>query len=330
MENEAQKQVYDNVLKRLIEGQFEQVIPLLFPALEPRQIQELTIEVLLPPRRVDKAYLITSPRGRFILHLEIEVSPRSRGQISRRMLVYHALLFEKHNEHDEGIPIITCVLYPFRMPGGEPLILEEFEDEELLRFKHRELLLSTLDAHLFTTAHAVPLYGLLPAMEGISEEILLAAIEDMIKFYGKDEEHLRDELLCFMVLLQRARPLPPIELEQVLRRIRMFDPLLEEDPWVQEYGGRREAAGEARGEARGKAEGLRQSIEIAVQTRFPDLAELAMERAERIQSLDALQKLLMAMLAAQDERRARRYLQAWQDMLETDQDEPIEDEVTPE
>lgn len=94
------------------------------------------------------------------------------------------------------------------------------------------------------------------------------AIEDMLKYYAGDDDHLRDELLCFQVLLQRAKALPEADLDTVLRRLRMLDPLLEEDPWVQEYGKKQKARGEADGEVRG----VRQSIKMLVQMRFSQVA----------------------------------------------------------
>lgn len=173
--------------------------------------------------------------------------------------------------------------------------------------------LRALDAPTFMQSRPIPLYGLLPAMGGVESSLLMEAIEDMVQFYQGNSDHLRDELLCFLVLLNRAKPLPDEEMETVLRRIRMFDPLLEEDPWVQEYGGRRKAEGEARGELKGKAEGIRQSVEVVVQTRFPDLLELVMERLKGTQDPTVLQQILVALSVAQDENRARRFLLALQD-----------------
>lgn len=60
----------------------------------------------------------------------------------------------------------------------------------------------------------------------------------------------------------------------------------------------------------GREEGLRQSIEMAVQTRFPALLELAHERLAHIQDQELLQQVLVAMIAAATERKARRYLLA--------------------
>jgi len=205
------------------------------------------------------------------------------------VLVYHSLLLEKYNENGTELPVITVVLYPFDTPGGEPELTETYGDKELLHFSYQEISLRKLDARTFVQARAIPLYGLLPAMNCTSEKLLLEALEDMLKYYRGDEDHLRDELLCFQTLLQRARRLPEAELENVLRRIRMFDPLLETDPWVQEYGQKREAAGEARGEVKGKTEGIRQSIEMVVQTRFPHLLDLAMDRVAHLHDPAALQ-----------------------------------------
>jgi hypothetical protein len=53
---DAQKQAYDNVLKRLVEKQADSVIPLLLGPLATEVIEELNIEMLIPPRRSDRAY----------------------------------------------------------------------------------------------------------------------------------------------------------------------------------------------------------------------------------------------------------------------------------
>jgi hypothetical protein len=143
--------------------------------------------------------------------------------------------------------------------------------------------------------------------------MLMNAIDDMVNYYERDDDNLRDELLCFLALLNRAKPLPEAEMETVLRRIRTHDPLLEADPWVQEYAGRQKAEGIAQGKAEGEVRGIRLSIETIVQTRFPSLFDLAMERLEQMHDPLTLQHVLIAMSAAQNERKARHYLMALQD-----------------
>ncbi len=204
------------------------------------------------------------------------------------------------------------VVYPFAHPRGESRIIEEYASEEQLCFRYHDIPLKSLDAHLFTEHHAVPLYGLLPAMDGLSEELLQNAITDMLEYYQsrEDTDHLRDELLCFQTLLQRAKRLPEVQIENVLRRIRMFDPFLEEDPWVQSYGQRRKAEGKEEGREEGHAERLRLCIKQTVRARFSNLEELAVKLVEQTQDLDALQKTFVNLLEAQDEYKARYYLQA--------------------
>jgi len=148
---------------------------------------------------------------------------------------------------------------------------------------------------------------LLPAMNGTSEALLLEAIESMVEYFRDDEELLRQELLCFKVLLRRARRLPEVEIERVLRRIRMYDPLLEEDPWVQEYGEKRKAEGRVEGEANG----MRRSIEGIIHMRFPDLKDLAMERVDRIQDVAVLEQVFTFLLTAPNERNALHYLETF-------------------
>src|SRR5258708_6565053 len=82
---DAQHQVYDNVVKRLIEVQFTLILPILFSMLKPvTNLRELNIELLIPPRRSDRIYLARTKAGWVILHIEIEMSPPGRGRTSRR------------------------------------------------------------------------------------------------------------------------------------------------------------------------------------------------------------------------------------------------------
>ena len=92
----------------------------------------------------------------------------------------------------------------------------------------------------------------------------------------------------------------------------MHDSLLEEDPWVRGYGDKREAQGIVEGKAErkaeGKAEATYQNIELVVRARFPQLVNLVMERVERMQALETLQKVLIALSTAQNEREAQSYI----------------------
>lgn len=130
-----------------------------------------------------------------------------------------------------------------------------------------------------------------------------------------DLQIISEELLCFRVLLARARRLPEVQLARVLRRVRMFNPLLEDDPWIKEYGEKREAQGEVRGEARGKMEGeikaLCSILLSNLKRRFPALAETAEATAARITQPEVLNEMVEQVLLANDETSVRGILEAY-------------------
>jgi hypothetical protein len=293
---DAHKQVYDNVLKRLIEKQAASVIPLLLGSLVTEIVEELNIEVLIPPRRTDRAYKTRSKDGLEVLDLEFETSASSK--IDKRLLIYHAILLEKYD-----LPVTSLLIYPFEEPAVASPLIETKGGEEVLRFYYQTFYLPNLDARLFVEQGAVPVYGLLPAMSHRSDELLLQAIEEMIEYYQENDECLRDELMCFAVLLRRARRLPQVQFERVLRRIRMFDQLLEEDPWVKEKV--------AEGEAKGRTNGASKELVRLVHGRYPALLDLAKARVTKGEPLDVLDALIEQLWAAPDEQAARTLLETY-------------------
>lgn len=88
----------------------------------------------------------------------------------------------------------------------------------------------------------------------------------------------------------------------------MHDFLLENSIMYKELVREGELKGLKEGEQKGREAGIRESVEAVVQTRFPALLDLTRERLAHIQHPDALQQLLVAMVAAETERKARRYL----------------------
>ncbi len=88
----------------------------------------------------------------------------------------------------------------------------------------------------------------------------------------------------------------------------MHDPLLEEDPWVQEYAARREAQAEARGEVKGEIKNMRESIGLFVQMRFPNLFDLVRKRVEQAEDPTFLQRIQISLYTAPDEDNARSVL----------------------
>ena len=322
--NETRKQTYDNLLKQLVEHQAASILPLLLDDPDLRILGEQNIELLIPPRRSDRVYRAFS-KGEEI-SLDIEFESVLSGKMDVRMLIYHALVLEKYER-----PVTSLLVYPFETNVPRSPFIEWHGGKETLSFHYVVLPLGTLNARKYVDKQAVPIYGLLPAMGEISDELLLQAIDEMIEYYGENDARLREELLCFRVLLARAQRLPEGQLTRVLRRVRMFDPLLEDDPWVKERIAEGMARGEAKGMAIGEAKGLaigkaegkeegrtegelkalRSILHSNLSRRFPALAELAKAKVVQIKQPEELNALVEQILLTSDEQRIRALLSAY-------------------
>lgn len=161
--------------------------------------------------------------------------------------------------------------------------------------------------------HAISMYGLLPTMQGADLTTLTQAIEEMRLHYKGDETRLSRELLCFRILLQRATTVPVEDKQQLKERLKMFNDLFEDDPFIQEKKAeglaeglaRGLAEGEVRGEAKGEAKGLQTAVVTIVEGKFPALVPLAQRKVRRVYKPDLLNMLLRQVAAANDEEMAR-------------------------
>jgi hypothetical protein len=92
-------------------------------------------------------------------------------------------------------------------------------------------------------------------------------------------------------MLQRAERLPEADMALVLGRIDMYDPLLEEDPWIKEL----QKKSRTKGRTEGELKQARATVVRFVQRRFPmhsDLAQAKMVRAKDIEDINALMEQL--------------------------------------
>ena len=96
----------------------------------------------------------------------------------------------------------------------------------------------------------------------------------------------------------------------------MYSRFWEDDPHIKktraESEARGKALGEIEGEARGEIKGemrtLQKMIFTVIQTRFPDLMEMAQQRVPRIHDLPALNSLAEQIVATDDAITVRRLL----------------------
>ncbi len=152
------------------------------------------------------------------------------------------------------------------------------------------------------------IYALLPTMSGANAELLNKAIDEMVEYYKDDNERLTRELRWMGIVLRRADTVALDEKRIVEERLNMYDDLMERDPKMRMLFAEKEAKGEAKGEARGEIKGLQEGFIDIVETRFPDLAEIAEERVTQVTESNMLRLLLKAVAAAADETAAKKVL----------------------
>lgn len=138
-------QEYDSSLKALLQQQTPEILGLLIEGAE--FVGELNSEVLKPqtPLRVDKVYEIRYRQQLHVFHLELETG--SNKKMSRRMLVYNALLYEEHEK-----PVISMVMYPFRTTLPETPLRVFSGEQEIIHFDYRVLPLWELLAQQSSTS----------------------------------------------------------------------------------------------------------------------------------------------------------------------------------
>ena len=213
-------------------------------------------------------------------------------------------------------------------------LIEMSGDVELLRFNFWTIPLWKLDARRFMENKDLSMYPFLPTMKNISSETLERAFEEMVQYYADDKSALREQLICFLTVMNRANRLPAVELEQVERKIRMYDPLIEEDPYIRRLVERRateeatkevarkvaeaeveararteaEARARAEAEARHYAASCRQTLMSVIAARFPELAKEKAQELALPDKVDALNLLIVQISSAPDERVARAML----------------------
>lgn len=297
------KQPYDNLLKRLVAHQYEDIIRLLLRDETITQIEPINIEMLLPIQRGDLIFRVLYLGEWHLLHFEFETSPN--GTMDRRLHFYSAFLWYEYD-----LPIISFLFYPFKDSNVHPPMRMYSKQKVYDTFDYEIVRTWDMDAHEWiSNPQAVPFYGLLPTMENLTKELLLEGIDRMIQFYQDDQQLLREELLCFKVMLQRAKRLSETDMEAVLRRIHMYDPLLEEDPWVKSLQQKSLAEGQAKGLVEGRLSSVRDLLLVFVQANFPHLTELAQTRAMQTDQWDVLNALFVQIIAAKNEQTAREILE---------------------
>src|SRR5579884_3777486 len=276
--------VFDSTLKELVQQQASTILPVLLRGAT--YVETLDVERIRPTMRVDRVYKIIYRRQEHILHLEFESG--ADNDLPARLHTYHAILYQ-----DYHLPVISMIIYPFRVAMAASPWREMSGDEEIVSFRFRVLPLFTLDAEYYLREHLACMYPLLPTMQNVNREVIGQALDELVALYRDDEVTLAQQFAWMEILLERASMVPPQEKDEIQRRLSMYDKLWEEHPRVKKIKAEvREEKKRARmeGLAEGRAEGL---------------AEIQAEK-ERIRAeLQAEREQILAQIQVEKERLAR-------------------------
>ena len=170
-----------------------------------------------------------------------------------------------------GKPVISIVIYPFRVKLPKAPLRIVVGSEEIHTFWYRVIALWKLRARSYLNRDVVGMYALLPTMRGATYEVLKQALDEMKAFYGENRRRLAEQILLFDTFLQRTDTLSIVEKCKVQEYLDMFDSLLDESHFVKKKTAEAKAEGRVEGRAEERAEAieaLRQLILGIVQARF--------------------------------------------------------------
>ena len=285
-------QPYDTTLKTWVEEQPQEILPELLPGAVYQQT--LNVEIFRPPLRTDKVFSIKYLGQDHILHIEFESG--ADNNMDSRLLVYHAILYHKYQ-----LPVISLIIYPFRVKMAESPLREISGKEALVTFHYRVLPLFTLDAERYIREHIAYMYPMLPTMKGANRELIKQAMDELAQLYRDDEVTLSQQFLWMELLLDRTDTVPIQEKDEIRRQLSMYDPLWEENSRVQKDRAESKAEGKLEGEIHGS-----QTIVLdLVKARFPTLAEEAQHHIVQIKTVETLRLLAKQLVMAPDEAMAR-------------------------
>ena len=284
-------QRFDISFKAWIRAHPRDILPQLLPGVT--YVDTLDVEIIRSTMRADKVFKVIYNGEDAILEIEFESGTDS--DLPSRLLTYNAVLYQEHK-----LPVITIVVYPFRVTIAKSPLQVSLGDSSILTFHFQVLPLFQLGAEQFVRKHIVCMYPLLPTMQGVHHEMIKQVTDELVALYREDEVTLADQLIWMSLLLERTDTIPPQEKSEIERQLHMYDQLWEESPRIKQERAKSRAEGELRA-----AQTMFVNI---VSARYPGLTELAKQQAAQANSPNTLNKLARKVVTAPDEDAVRRLL----------------------
>ena len=293
---QKQPQSYDSSLKDLIQQQAPAILPVLLPGV----VYEATlnVELIRSAMRVDKVYKVKYEAEDHLLHLEFESG--EDYDMTSRLLAYNSMLYRDHH-----LPVLSMIVYPFRVKMAESPLRIMSRLRELLTFHFLTLPLFSLDAECYVREHCVSMYPLLPTMRGANAVLIKQAMDELAMLYREDEITLSQQFVWMQLLLARTDTISPQEKDKIQEQLSMYDKLWEDNPKVKKIRADSKAEGVAEGQTQGEVAALQRTLVNIVSVRFPALAELAQQQVKHLTKPEVLDQLVQQAMTAPDEATVR-------------------------
>jgi hypothetical protein len=288
-------QVFDSSLKNWITQQAAAILPLLLPGTVYERA--LDVDIILPTMRVDKVFRVSYDGQEHIVHLEFEAGYDKH--LKSRLLIYNAILYRNHR-----LPVITIVVYPFTTTVAKSPLCIMSHDRPILTFVFQTIALFELNAEEVVAQQSTALYPLLPTMEKVSADLVEQAMRELVEIYHDDQGTLAERFIWTELFLERTTTITLEKKEQIKERLDMFGEVFKDSPMIRKL--REEYLLEGRQE--GRLEALQDMLVSTVQTRYPDLTELAQQRASQFDKTDELQGIILQVVKASSARAVRKLL----------------------
>ncbi len=243
----------------------------------------------------------------FAVHIEFQ--RRADADMAKRVWEYNVLATRFLD-----FSVVSFVIYLKEdgIAASSPYIREHpIDGSELHRFNFTNIKLWEIPVELFKGTELVALLPLVPLTQnGATHEIIEETVNDIERLV--EDETVKNELVSLTLTLASLAFLgEKKEQDWLVRRFRMQHDLLHDTPIYQLIleEGREEGIQQGLQQAHQKEiQEQRIIVQRVVQTKFPKIARLAIDKTDTIVDEKKLQDLIVYMSIAQTEADARQYL----------------------
>ncbi len=280
MDNPAEdiQQPYDTLIKAFFRSEMGTLIPYVLKGATldgTLEEAEQNVEIDRSILKADLAYWIKYHLLRAILHIELQSGPDST--MARRMLAYFANLHLKYN-----VPVFCIVIFLFKCAVGQSPYRVSCDDKVMLPEFHYDVIrLWEVDAQPILDEHAVPLYILLPAMKGLTVDMLRQAIREIDEYYNP--ERCGERLAQFHVVLSRTTTVPDDIKDLIGKELSMssqYAEFMQQNPLYQEKLQACKTEAWTEGKIEGEIEMILQLLCTQFSEATAELVKLALRRVD--------------------------------------------------